>query len=550
MYKIKSIFEYFFYLLKKCFLIIKYYYLKTNFYNYKISKNIPTKYLYRPSPHIINCLIYFNKKKIKIEKLSLNSIWKIDPKKNIEFSNLHNFLWLTTLDIKTSKTVTQNLIENWIDNNQNFNKQTWKIDILSKRIIAWISNLNLTLNLSNSPYKEKFTLSIAKQANHLFNSIKNEKSYENKIMGCASLILISLVFNEYKKYFNSSLEILQKIIKINFNNEGFPKSRNPQELLECLKYFVIIREWIKESQNQIPEFINKIVYECGNSFMFINQRNTKLPLFNGATEIDNQEFKAYLKNTNYAFKRNTVEKGGYTILGSKKILLIMDVGSSPEKKFSGKYQCGCLSFEIISGDEKIICNSGFYFKNKNKLNIISRSTAAHSTLYINNNSSCTIKNNYFFNNNYNTELLTSLKIKSKKINIEKDFDQVVASHDGYKKKYGFIHERKIKFIKDKKIFFGSDLLIAQKKIKKINFAIRFHIYPGIKMVKTQESNSILLKSNNGDGWRFNCSNYKIFIENGLYLGDKNKLKKNENIYIPGITKDDNQLIEWSFEKIS
>ena len=31
-------------------------------------------------------------------------------------------------------------------NNQNFNKQTWKLDILSKRIIAWISNLNLTLN--------------------------------------------------------------------------------------------------------------------------------------------------------------------------------------------------------------------------------------------------------------------------------------------------------------------------------------------------------------------------------------------------------------------
>ena len=70
------------------------------------------------------------------------------------------------------------------------------------------------------------------------------------------------------------------------------------------------------------------------------------------------------------------------------------------------------------------------------------------------------------------------------------------------------------------------------------------------MVKTRESNSILLKSDNGDGWRFNCINYEIFIENGLYLGDKNKLIKNENIYISGVAQNENQLIEWSFEKIS
>ena len=30
----------------------------------------------------------------------------------------------------------------------------------------------------------------------------------------------------------------------------------------------------------------------------------------------------------------------------------MDIGSSPEKKFSNNYQSGALSFEIISGSEK------------------------------------------------------------------------------------------------------------------------------------------------------------------------------------------------------
>ena len=127
MYKIKSIGEYFFSLLYFYLNKIKIFYYKTNFYNKKISKNIPTKYIFKPSPHIINCLISFNKKKIKIEDLSLNSIWKIDSNNKNEFEILHSFLWLNTLDIKTSKASAQNIIENWIENNNKFNEKHGKL---------------------------------------------------------------------------------------------------------------------------------------------------------------------------------------------------------------------------------------------------------------------------------------------------------------------------------------------------------------------------------------------------------------------------------------
>ena len=75
----------------------------------------------------------------------------------------------------------------------------------------------------------------------------------------------------------------------------------------------------------------------------------------------------------YKFKSNLIEVGGYAIFKNKKISLIMDIGSSPEKKFSKDYQFGALSFEIISNDKKLICNSGYFQKTKHKLNEISRS---------------------------------------------------------------------------------------------------------------------------------------------------------------------------------
>ena len=40
----------------------------------------------------------------------------------------------------------------------------------------------------------------------------------------------------------------------------------------------------------------------------------------------------------------------------------MDVGSTPNRKFSEKYQAGALSFEFASNGKKIFTNSGYFEK--------------------------------------------------------------------------------------------------------------------------------------------------------------------------------------------
>ena len=70
----------------------------------------------------------------------------------------------------------------------------------------------------------------------------------------------------------------------------------------------------------------------------------------------------YLKRLGYSFKNNNNEFGNYVILKDKKKILLMDIGPSPNKKFSNNYQAGALSFEFISNGEKILTNSGYYSK--------------------------------------------------------------------------------------------------------------------------------------------------------------------------------------------
>ena len=549
MKKIKSISEYFFSIYLFLLYKLKISYFKSKYYNKKISNNLLLKFQYKPSLHIINSLTSFNKRKIRIENFSLNSLWETSSKNILEFENLHNFLWLASLDIKTTKSTTQAIIENWIDGNFNFNEETWRLDILSKRLISWISNSNITLDESDIRYKEKFFASIMKQNNHLSKNVGSLDDGESKLICCSTLVLVGLSFKNQNEMYEQGLSMLQKVVKNFFYETGFPKSRNPDELTVCLKYLILIKEWIKESQNQIPDYLEEIIFNCGKSFNFLSKNLTSLPLFNGSSEVQNEEFKKYLKYLNYNFTDISKEKCGYVLFKDKKIVFIMDAGDASEIKYSSKYQSGCLSFEITSNNEKIVCNSGFA-ANKSKLILASKSSAAHSTLYLNNHSSCSFKKRNPSSIYLQNQITEGLKIVEKKIVNDNNFNSITASHNGYQKRYGYIHERSVKLIKKEKVFHGMDNLIKTKKAKNVPYGIRFHIYPGIKIIKTKNSRSVLLSLKNGEGWRFNCQNMEILIEEGIYLGNKNEIINNENIFISGMTNGENKNIDWSFEKIS
>jgi len=430
---------------------IKNFYLNSNIYNKKISK-IPNRIIeYKPSPSLIDCLIKYEKKKIKIEDLYLNSVWSNKDLAEKDYKNLHSFFWLLGLDLKSSKKITQSVILNWIEENNNYNKKNWEVDILSRRIIAWISNSKLTYENSEDKYKNKFNTIIQKQINHLINEIEKSKLFDDKMIGCAAIILTGLSFKE-DKYLNFGLTLLKEIINFSFDNQSFPKSRSIRQLNFYLKYFVLIREWFKESQNEIPEYIDEIIFYLGKSYSILCQGIKKNILFNGNHEEKNNDFDQYLSDHGYKFKNNSLEAGGYAILKNKKISLIMDIGPTPEKKFSKNYQCGSLSFEIISNNKKLICNSGYFQKIKHKLNHITRSSANHSTLIIDNHSSCKI-------NSSKLEIENNLIILKKTTVMEENYWNICASHVGYNKKYGIIHEREIEFFPENYKFIGQDKLL-------------------------------------------------------------------------------------------
>ena len=518
-------------------------YQNSNLYDKKISKTYGNTFEYKPSPHLLSSIVKYQKKKYKIEDFALESIWS-ESINSKDYKKLNNFFWFFSLDLKSSKNTTQTVINNWINKNDHYNKKSWAFDITSKRIISWLSNHQLTYEDCEEEFRKKFNQSIQKQVNHLLNEIKNLSEVESKIVGCAAIILTGLAYKDDSKYLTSGLNLLKKIIKSSISNNGFPKSRNIKQLILYLKYFIIIREWFKESQNTIPEYIDETIYYLGQSYAFIWQNINQDILFNGNYISNNSEFDQYLKRFGYVFKNENKETAGYAILKNKRIMLTMDIGDSPSNNFSKFYQSGALSFEIISNGKKLITNCGYFTNAQNKLNKLSKSTALQSTLSIEDHSSCDYKKL----DKFNLVVKEGIHIDNKNVIFEDNYWKISGSHDGYLKKFKTIHEREIEFYPEQMKFIGFDKLLKKDKSRNIKFDIRFHLTPDTKVMKTQDNKSILIELED-EGWKFNCDNFDINIDNGLYLGIKNSYKENQNICISGICQDDAQTIKWEITRL-
>ena len=111
-----------------------------------------------------------------------------------------------------------------------------------------------------------------------------------------------------------------------------------------------------------------------------------------------------------------------------------------------------------------------------------------------------------------------------------------------------MHEREIEFYPEIMTFVGTDRIIKKQSNHNYKFDIRFHVEPDVKLMKTQDNKTILIKLDN-EGWKFTCDNYDINIDNGLYFGNKNLYTENQNIFISGISNNQTENIKWEIKKI-
>ena len=482
-----------------------------------------------------------------VRKFTTN-LWKITNLEEDKTKKLHNFCWLPALNIKTEKELGCLIVDQWINNFSNYNEKYWTLDVVTMRLIYWISSYEIIFKNSDLIFRSKVINNIVKQTKHLFKNISLVQNGVDKIRSLAALILVGNSFEQYEEYTQYGLKNLEDELGNFINKDGFVKSKNPEDLFWTLYFLVLIKEWLTLSRKQTPAFINIYINSLGICFKFLRFSNGDLPLFNGANHINTEKFYEFLESRGYEFENMENIFCGYAKIKSKKIELFMDANNPSSILHSRNYQAGPLSFELASNGIKFICNSGSGKNLGEELSYLSSSTAAHSTVTINDTSSCIFQKNALIRKYFGNSLIEKHNIVKKEFKNDKEFIQCIVAHDGYEKRFKILHERQITLFKIKNHIEGIDSLKCKNlENKNLTFSVRFHIHPDIRITKTM-GNDILLSSNKGEGWIFRSPQIPTKIEKNLYFGNPDNIKESSFILLEGIIDNENTNIIWHLEK--
>jgi len=546
MFNLKSIYFYFLALQISLTKFLKKIYFATNFYNKSLKSKLPQQFYFHPNPFLLASITNYTKYSFKISEIDPNIFWL--NKKNIsEERELHSFLWLNLIDRKNDGKSLQKIIELWMSKNSKYRKNVWESSVLSKRIISWILNVDIILNNGSFYFKRNFLNSIIAQSNHLKKNIKFEKNYSKRMEILTALLLSGLVFKEYIENFNISIKELEKLVKIYFDKDGFPLTRNPSDLVFFVKYLILCKECIKDAQQYVPEFLEIIIEKNLTCIKNISTPDNQTPLFNGGKQENLKKFNKFLNDFNYKskYKKNII--GGIYLFTNRNNALFFDAGEPPGKGYSTKYQSGPLSFEYYLDGNKIITNCGFGSNISSKAELLSRLTSAQSTLTLNDTSVTKFERNKLVNKIFGNSIKDTFKIHDPNYTDDKDQIKFTASHTGYEKSLGCIHKREISIEKKSGKLMGLDEITKNKDGRPASYSFRFHLNPGLSAVKTISGNSVLIQISKNKSLIFKITDENVILEKSIYLGG-NKILDNTCITISGNLVNKNKSFRWEIKK--
>ena len=544
MFGLKSVY---FYLIACQITLIKFFkkiYFSSKNYNKSLQTITPQQVYYNPNPFLLSIITTYKKESFKISEIDPNVFWLENKKEDDK--ELHKFFWLTLLDRKTDHKKLKKIIYIWILKNSKYKKKIWDTSILSGRVISWILNIDIILNNSTFDFRKNFLSCIIAQTNHLKKNIRFENDYTKKLEIITSILLSGLVFKEYEENYKLGISELESLVKKIFDIEGFPLSRNPSDLIFFLKYLILCKEVIKDSQKYIPEFLEDIIEKNIICLNFIKTPNKQLPLFNGSTITDLGQIEKYLGNTKQ-IKSSNNNIGGLFKIKHKTHLVFMDIEKPPQKNLSKCYQSGPLSFEYFLDGIKIISNSGFGANISKKAETLSKLTACQSTLTLNETSVTKFEKNELINRVFGNSIQNSFKFYDLETKNDNALIGCSTTNNGYEKNFGCTHRREIYIDKIEDCLKGIDYIFKKKDGYPVRFSFRFHINPELTAVKTMAGNGVLIQISKNKSLLFTIKDEKLEIEKSIFLGGK-KILYSTCITIAGNLVNKNKSFIWEIKK--
>ncbi|ACB95691.1 heparinase II/III family protein [Beijerinckia indica] len=428
----------------------------------------------------------------------------------------------------------------------------WEVRPAARRMLAWLSQSPIILENADRAFYRRFMKGLTRLQIFLERKLTEGIVGEDRLLAVIALAELGLCAEGANKVSARGTRLLTEELERQILPDGGHISRNPRILIDLLLDLLPLRQAYAARGFQTPAQLLNVIDRMMPMLRLFRHGDGTLALFNGmgvtapellATVLAYDDARAQaLTNAPYS---------GYQRIEEQDTVFIMDVGRPPPQGFSQRAHAGCLSFEFSIGAHHLVVNCGSPEANRPLAREAARATAAHSTLVIDDSSSCRFTTNAGLWRWLGTEILSGPEKVEVKRQSRAEGVEIIASHDGYAPRFGWLHERRVTLSRDGRQLAGIDSLqpaVTEKAPEPRPFVLRFHIHPQVRVRRLLSGTGVLCLLPNGRRWLFEAKSVAIDLEESVFYALPDGPRKSAQIVVQDLAHEKLE-IAWRFRRI-
>ena len=471
------------------------------------------------------------------------SIFEMMPPSDEWADTLQSFGWLRHLRAAESAITRANaraLVDEWITLQGTWHPLAWQPETTARRVIAWLTQATLILDDADMPFYRRFLRNLARQVRYLRLTARDTRDGVPRLQARIALAYASLTMGSQVNHLRGATRRLAAEIEHQILPDGGHISRNPGALIELLLDLLPLAQAFTARNVPPPPALTHAVDRMMPMLRFFRHGDGTFALFNGMGPTSPELLATILA---YDDARGepvaNAPHSGYQRIQAGSTVLLMDTGVPPPIAVSADAHAGCLSFELSAKHQRIVVNCGLPIAGKENWRQVARATAAHSTVTFNDASSCQFLESGAFRRMFGTPIVAGPRnVPVTRETRSDDTIMLRTSHDGYAGRYGIVHHRIIQIAADGNKIDGEDLFMPPDDRLLPNnaldeFALRFHLHPGVKATRLTDGHGVMLILPNKDVWNFSSHEDRLELEESVYLGGQEGPRRTFQIVIVG-----------------
>lgn len=437
---------------------------------------------------------------------------------------VHRFQWLRDLDTAGSRDqampVAEKLMEEWLDaNGKKIRQPAWRPDNCGWRLLIWASHAPLILSSGDLIYRSKVLNNIARTARHLDRTADKATSSLGRLVAWSGVVAASLLIPEGRVRRIVGEAGLEKAMGEFFFADGGSVSRSPLNQMDAVILLSMLKQVYLAREEDVPEFLENALALAVPPLTGLAHFDGSMGNWQGGGATSAEQVQQVIEASGVrARPLRQARDWGYQRVSSGRSVLILDAAPPPIARMAVAGCASTLAFEFSNGDNRIIANCGgaglVGATIPASLARGLRTTAAHSTLCIDNSNSTSVLPDGKLGRGVNEVELFRRDVENA--------TRLEASHDGYVKRFGLAHKRLLLLRSDGLELRGEDMLIPEgrkrrRKKKDVEYALRFHLGPDIESDLISEGKGVLLRLKDGNLWQFRSTSGTIALEDSVWV---------------------------------